>query len=519
MSVALAVYGSHNASIGLAIDGKIIEILEVERAVGKKNASLFAYPPTRIEHPQEFLNWVKERFRKLYGVEHYDVLYREAIDDAGEEMLKTTFSADVYSGFNHHTNHAAATFYQSTHAEAIILSFDGGGDNGWFNMYHAVRGKKPVEILYERVNYGVSYSMVGHFLDVVRHEQTYFIGNLVYSGKIMALAGFGKVRDDWMGEFDAWYTLPARVDHIALMQEMLARLNIPLVDGIASPEDSKDLAATNQYAFEKHTIRLIQPTLDKYPNLPLHITGGSALNIIFNTRMAKEREVFVSPNPSDCGITVGMLCNHILPQDAIDITYAGPEVFDADMLPEYIQGRKVAPCATIVDDLVVGKIVGVVRGGCELGPRALGNRSILCNPTIPNMKNIINGKVKHRESFRPFAPVVRLEDMGLYFEWEKESRWMNYCPRVRAEYAEMLSEVMHIDGTARVQTVTREQNAWLYDTLTAFKEKSGCGVLLNTSFNVDGKPILNTYRDAFKVFDETLMGGLMVGDVYIRKHY
>ena len=214
MSIALAIYGSHNASISLAIHGKIVEVLEVERVVGKKNASLFSYPHTSIEHTQEFLNWVKDRFWRLYGAERYDVVYREAMgNEEFEYMLRTTFPAALYSGFNHHINHAGATFYQSNHQEAIVLSFDGGGDNGWFNMYHCVRGGIPIqtpEILCEKVNYGIAYSAVGHFLSVIRHEEKFDIGNLVYSGKIMALAGFGRVRDEWMDEFNAWYSLHRR---------------------------------------------------------------------------------------------------------------------------------------------------------------------------------------------------------------------------------------------------------------------------------------------------------------------
>jgi carbamoyltransferase len=171
----------------------------------------------------------------------------------------------------------------------------------------------------------------------------------------------------------------------------------------------------------------------------------------------------------------------------------------------------------LVDDLERGKIVGVVRGNSEHGPRALGNRSIICNPAISDMKDILNEKVKHREWYRPFAPVVRLEDVSEYFEWDRESRWMSFCPKVKEEWREKLPAITHIDNTARVQTVTREQNEWLYDLLTNFKEKTGIGVLLNTSFNVNGKPILSTYKDAFHIYDTTDIDGLIIEHLYIRK--
>ena len=172
---------------------------------------------------------------------------------------------------------------------------------------------------------------------------------------------------------------------------------------------------------------------------------------------------------------------------------------------------------SLVDDLEDGKIVGVVRDACEHGPRALGNRSILCNPAYPEMKDILNAKVKNREWYRPFAPVCRLEDVGKYFNFEGESRWMSFCPTVKEEWREKLTSITHVDGTARVQTVTKEQNEWLYNLLTKFEEASGVGVLLNTSFNVNGKPILSRYSDAIKVYRETEMDRLLLQDYYFIK--
>ena len=300
---------------------------------------------------------------------------------------------------------------------------------------------------------------------------------------------------------------------------MFNRLGIKLEEnGLASKEDSRDLAATNQYAFEQNTIKRIQSYLNQYSHLPLHITGGGGLNILFNTRLNHEREIFVSPNPSDCGLSVGMLCSHIKPEKAIDITYAGPEVFDKDSLLDYLEPYETTKdIDIIINDLNKGKIIGVVRGGAEHGPRALGNRSIICNPSIPNMKDILNSKVKNREWYRPFAPVVRLEDVSKYFEWEGESRWMSFCPVVKEEWREKLAAITHVDNTARVQTVTREQNEWLYDLITKFEKETGVGVLLNTSFNVNGKPILSTLKDAFHIFHTTQLDRLIIENYYFIK--
>ena len=512
----IAIYGSHNATVSLAINNKIVEVVEIERLVGKKNASLFFYPPTLVKNPESTLAWIKDYFLKKYNVEDYSICYHDVCD---LDIVKKIFKAKEYKQTNHHINHACSSFYQSNHNEALVLSFDGGGNDGWFNLYHAKRGEDLKLLHYANINFGVCYSMVGHYIKELKHENDYLIGNLVYAGKLMGLAGYGSIRHEWLNEFDKWYELPTGVDHINLIKDTFRNLNINLEeDGLVSSNNSKDLAATNQYAFENNTIKIIKPYLDQYSNLPLHITGGGGLNILLNTRLAKEREVFVSPNPSDCGLSVGMLCNHIRPNEIVDITYAGPEVFDKDSLLDYTESYETTTDIDhLINDLVKGKIVGVVRGGCEHGPRALGNRSIICNPSFPEMKDTLNAKVKHREWYRPFAPVVRLEDVNEYFDLDKESRWMNYCPQVKPEYKEKLAAITHIDGTARVQTVTKEQNEWLYNLLTEFKKKSGIGVLLNTSFNVDGKPILNTYKDAFYVFNNSEMDGLFLDNTYVTK--
>jgi len=196
------------------------------------------------------------------------------------------------------------------------------------------------------------------------------------------------------------------------------------------------------------------------------------------------------------------------------------DILDYNAYPSWIESNDTYRVTfdDITDKLKDGKIFGVVRGRCEHGPRALGNRSILCDPSYPQMKDILNQKVKHREWYRPFAPVVRLEDVSKYFEWDKESQHMLFCPNVRPEWRDRLSSITHVDGTARVQTVTREQNKWLYDLLTEFEKKSGHGVLLNTSFNIAGKPILNTIADAMHVLNNSEMDYLIINDFYCGKY-
>jgi carbamoyltransferase len=245
------------------------------------------------------------------------------------------------------------------------------------------------------------------------------------------------------------------------------------------------------------------------------------MNILFNTSAKNRynRDVFVAPNSSDCGLSFGLLMKYMKPTKIIDITYKGIGILDKNILIEESQKRNCnkTNLNQIINDLSNNKILGIIQNNSEHGPRALGNRSIICSPISLDMKDILNFKVKHREWFRPFAPIVRLEDVSKYFEWEGESRWMNFCPKVRLEYIDKIPAVVHVDGTARVQTITREQNEFIYDLLTLFEEKTGIGVLLNTSFNIDGKPILSTYKDAFKVFDETQLDRLYLNGYYFSK--
>jgi len=265
---------------------------------------------------------------------------------------------------------------------------------------------------------------------------------------------------------------------------------------------------------------IVDPIVSQY-ELPIILTGGCALNIVLNTKVKTryKKDVFVAPNSTDCGLSVGLLCKHFKPTNVIDVTYKGIEILDNSTLLGYFENKngKLANIDEIVDNLSKNKILGVVQGNSEHGPRSLGNRSIICSPISSQMKDVLNHKVKHREWFRPFAPIVRLEDVSEYFEWDGESRWMNFCPKVKQEYVDKIPAVVHVDGTARVQTITKEQNSFMYEILTKFKEKTGIGVLVNTSFNVDGKPILSTYKDAFKVYEETELDCLYLNGYYFSK--
>jgi len=545
----ISFYGSHNAAYVVEKDGDIKLVLEVERFLNYKNSGMAQYACPNTRNLLFFSKLIPEFIMNELGIEEFENCYFLNCDVIlnSHHRLERDINAKNYIECLHHRSHAAGVFYQSPYKEALIFSFDGGGNDGKFNVYIADR-ENSVTLLESVINpilnlnfigydLGFPYMVFGHYLKDIKHEHI-STGNLVYSGKIMGLASYGKVIEEWIPHFIEFYKSNPHGGRVNgwdkdSYYDFESKIN-KLGSDIGIEFDHKnrlegqvayDIAATSQRAFEECFLEVAKPYMDKYPELPICITGGCGLNILLNTRLVEEfnKEIFVGPDPNDCGIALGMMLDKIKPANPVDVTYSGTKLLDINMLGDFIQNAydlfKASPLEvdTLVNDLYEGKIVGVARARSEHGPRALGNRSILCNPSIPDMKDILNEKVKHREWYRPFAPVVRLEDVNKYFEWNRDSRWMSFCPKVREEWKDKLAAITHVDGTARVQTVTREQNEWLYDLLTKFEEKSGIGVLLNTSFNVDGKPILSTIRDAFTILEKTQLDCLVIENYYIKK--
>lgn len=538
----IAFYGSHNAAYAVEKEGKIIDIVEVERLLGYKNSGMAQYLCPKNTDLLYLAEYIPKMLMKKYGIREFDTCFFMNTDVILDQKydLQSLIPANRYEHCLHHHSHAAGSFYQSFFDKAIIFSFDGGGNDGKFNVYTCTAGQSPV--LLERVtiggvdlDLGFPYMIFGHFLDPIKQEDL-SIGNLVYSGKLMGLASYGNIREEWMPHFIDFYMSNPSGD-IRQAGDVSYVDYQPKIDvlgksiGVLFDSDSRldgqtayDIAATSQAAFENVFLDVAAPFLDQYKDYPVVITGGCGLNIILNTRLVNEfkLEVSIGPNPNDCGLAAGMLLNHTKKHQ--DLTYLGLEILDLNTIPDYIQNvhspyfeTKACDLSRLVQDIKSGLIVGVLRGRSEHGPRALGNRSILCDPSIKGMKDDLNQKVKNREFYRPFAPVVRLQDVNKFFEWERPSKWMSFCPKVREEYWDVIPEVTHVDRTARVQTVTRPDNPWLYDLLTELDKQTGLGVLLNTSFNIQGKPILTTVKDAFDLFINSRMDCLLIQDTYIKK--
>jgi carbamoyltransferase len=524
----LAFYGSHNASFTIAKGGQILEVLEFERFINYKNAGAAQYKTPLQENIIPLVDGVQKYFENKYQAFTYKyVLYQNTsvIIDGIVVDVHNIFPTSHYIDCLHHYSHAAGCFYQSPFEAALTITSDGGGNDGVFNVFYCERGEEPKFITEYPLDLGFPYMSFGEYLGDIKRESTLADGNLVYSGKIMGLVSYGKVREEWVEPMKKYYlSLPSGETYADLIQLLGKQMGIVFdTENRLSGRTAYDVAATSQFVFETILFECIDQHVEGYPNLPLCFAGGCALNILANTAMSTRygREVFVGPNPNDCGLSLGMMLSVLKPEQPFNATYSGPMLFDTQMLPYYIHERPYTlqnlNVEYLAEKIADGKIVGVARGRAEHGPRALGNRSILCNPAIADMKDILNKKIKNREWYRPFAPVVRIEDVSKYFEWDKECKWMSFAPMVREEYRNKLPSITHVDGTARVQTVRREDNPFLYDLITAVGNRTGYYVLLNTSFNVDGKPILSTIKDALTIFDNKEMDVLVIEDQLISK--
>jgi carbamoyltransferase len=515
-SIALHLW--HNAAVSVYHKGEITAVVEFERLINQKNASFEFFEP--IHSKDYILKEVYDYLNRNYGYTNYDKFVIGYGYPTVPQKFRDIFPANEYIvDESHHGSHASNGLYQSPYNKAIIISFDGGSNDGFFNIYIGEKGKELELIKYINVDLGSHYHAIGSLCNEV---QNYHV--LTAAGKVLGLQSYGKVIDHWKEPIKRFMSFNQGYTH--RLSERIVQLSSELGIEFAqhkklSGENSYNFARTAQEVFEEIFFEHANELLTKYSDLPIILAGGCALNITLNTKVKEKynRPVFVAPNSSDCGLTVGLLCKMFKPTKQVDITYKGLEVLDRDSLMDYVHSRNGNRVAVdyISEELSRDIILGVVQGRSEHGPRALGNRSIICSPLSSNMKDILNKKVKNREWYRPFAPIVRLEDVSEYFEWNEESRWMNFCVRVKGPYKQKLLAITHVDDTARIQTVTSDQNPFMYNLLTEFKKKTGVGVLLNTSFNVNGKPILSTYRDAFKVFDTTQLDRLYLNGFYFKK--
>jgi carbamoyltransferase len=463
----------------------------------------------------------------------------------------------------HHQSHAASAFFPSPFDEAVILTMDGVGE--WATTSMAVGHGNRLEMIKE--------IQFPHSLGLLYSAFTYYTGFKVNSGeyKVMGLAPYGEPK----------YARVILDNLIDLKPDGSFRLNLDYFDyctGLRMTNDKfaalfgrpvrrpdewmdsfhMDIAASIQLVTEEVVLRLSRSAARETGLENLCLAGGVALNCVANGKVLRDgsfKRIWVQPAAGDAGGAVGAafavyhryqdrpcLVNGAL--DAMAGSYLGPE-YDEDDIERRLAAAgarfevlgEQGLIATVADGLARGNAVGWHQGRMEFGPRALGARSILADARSPAMQRILNLKVKYRESFRPFAPAVLREDVADWFEIDCDSPYMllvaEVCrdrqrPMIPAEQLlfgidklntirSEIPAVTHVDYSARIQTVHRETNPRFHALLTAFKERTGCPVVVNTSFNVRGEPIVCTPEDAFRCFMGTEIDLMAVGNCLLRK--
>ncbi|MGA7711395.1 MAG: carbamoyltransferase [Rhizomicrobium sp.] len=496
--------------------------------------------------------WIKEKlFQK-------SILLRELalFAPSGNIEQKLLFA-------NHHQSHAAAAFFPSPFDEAIILTLDGVGE--WTTASVSIGRGNTIETVRE-----IKWP---HSLGLLYSAFTYYTGFRVNSGeyKVMGLAPYGepkyadlilkhvvKVAEDgsfWMDQSYFNYATG-----LTMTNKKFARLfgGPPRTAESPLTQRDMDLAASVQAVTEEIMLRITRELARKYAIENLCLAGGVALNCVANGKILRDghfRRIWIQPAAGDAGSSAGaaLAVYHQHVGAARKIAGDQDGMKGAFLGPSYSQGEIEKRLAAVgakfdvfadddllqkaVDALDSGQAVGWFQGRMEFGPRALGNRSILGDPRKPEMQKQLNLKIKYRESFRPFAPSVLAEDLSEYFELDCESPYMTFVADVRKDRRRKMTSaeemlfgidklniprsdipaVTHVDYSARIQTVHKETNPRYHALLQAFKARTGCSVLVNTSFNIRGEPIVCTPEDAFRCFIGTAMELLVAGNCIMRK--
>jgi len=509
-------------------------------------------PKGFIQFTKSMPSWLKEKlFQKKMLMKHL-----KQHDNEFKNENKILFS-------EHHLSHAASAFFPSPFEEAIILTADGVGE--WATATVAIGKGKDLSIKKE-----IHFP---HSLGLLYSAFTYYIGFKVNSGeyKLMGLAPYGEPK----------YADLIKNKLIDIKPDGSFRLNQDFFNyatGLTmtnskfhnlfgeKPRDSKnekikqfhmDIAASIQKVTEEVMISLAQSLRKEYNISNLCLAGGVALNCVVNGKILEKKifnRVWIQPAAGDAGGSIGAALAfwHIelnkdrekSDSDQMQGSYLGPVYSDEEIKNslihlganfEFLDEEKLID--KTAEDLSNGEAIGWFQGRMEFGPRALGGRSILGDPRSSSMQKNLNLKVKYRESFRPFAPSVLRADASDWFNLNVDSPYMLLVANIKNDKIIEMNEnekklfgieklnikrsnipaVTHVDYSARIQTVHRETNLKYYNLINKFKEKTGCPVLVNTSFNVRGEPIVNTPEDAFNCFMGTELDKLVIGNCYLEK--
>jgi carbamoyltransferase len=530
--------GYQDAAAVLVVNGSLICAIEEERETRVKH-SAGRMPTLSISRVLEI---GKISMKEVDVVAFHGITWGNQILDKLHRYLFYTFGhcPEIHLVHHHHA-HAASTYYTSPFEEALIFTVDGSGD-GVSTRISIGKGNK-IETLkdYYRPNsLGLFYAAVTQFCGFKRDSDEYKLMGLAAYGndKRYDLSFFLNIKDgDYVLSNDYLIEIPPKTPS-PNWQEMLfsnkLEQELSLRKRIENEirQEYKDLAASAQYQLESVIMQMVKYYVATTNIQNVCLAGGVALNCKMNQKimnLPEVKDLFVPPVAADMGVALGTAFvayeSLTKTRPVFNSVFCGNEYSDEKVeLTLNACGITYTRCESPVVEaaalLAKNKVIGWFQGKMEYGPRALGNRSILANPLLTEMKDIVNKKIKFRESFRPFGASVLEEDMPLYFEGRNAtSPYMTVVYDVKSEHRNLLQPITHADGTCRIQTVNRKQNQLFYELLVEFKKITGHGILLNTSFNLIHEPIVSTPREAVASFYGSGLEVLIINSFIVRKQF
>lgn len=471
-----------------------------------------------------------------YQLHHMIASQRNNITSAGINLVRIVaehypYCSLSFADYHHHLTHAASACYSSPFSESACAVIDSFGEKGSMAFYHFKN--QQLTCLYESKGSG---SLGFYYMKIT--ELCGFDWLKGEEWKVMGLASYGKLNQELYELLNTTISVQGfvcqhRSKSLFTNIEALEKFKRDDQDPI---EMAADLAFTGQYFFAELMTKLLQYLQQVTGIKNLVLGGGCALNSAYNGQIKNRtdfEQVFIPSAPADDGTALGaawLALRQDQPRLSISTEkkvlspYLGSAISDnaVKRLIQYnraldIQYLPESICEATADLLAEGQLIGWIQGRAEYGPRALGNRSILADPRQGATKDKINQKIKFRESFRPFAPSVLHEHADDYFDNYHESPYMDKTLRIRESMQEKIAAVCHVDGTGRLQTVKKEWNPHFYQLINSFYLQTQTPMLLNTSFNVMGKPLVHSLEDALSVFLTTGLDALVVNDYLICK--
>lgn len=473
---------SHDAALAVFKDKKLVFASHSERFSGIKNDpdlcdSLVSHAK-RYGEPDEIV-WYESPMKKTLRQLKAGQGFRYSENNVRKYLEKFKVSARKISNIDHHRSHAAAGYFTSTYSDATVVCIDAIGEFETFTIWKAEGNKlKKVHSQGYPHSIGLWYSAMTQRIGLKPNEDEYIL---------MGMAAYGDARRYNERLQETFFAKMADEKNVSIKFKENLHRGCLWWNSSLKETDYFDVAAATQDLYQDNFHSIIKWCKSHLPSKNLVLMGGCALNCSANSYAKSYYDnVWIMPSPGDAGSAIGA----VLGKWNEHIRWPGPYLG--------YNIRKPYPIKNLLMELKENKIVGVANGRAEFGPRALGNRSLFADPRGETTKDRVNA-IKQRQEFRPFAPVIREQDVEQIF-YGAVGPYMQFVSKVR--HPEKYPAISHVDGTARVQTVNYKQHPQLYTLLTKWYRETGCPILLNTSLNIKGKPIVNTESDA-KEFAQT----------------